>query len=126
MPVKKPKKSLHSGVHVRIQDSIDKRKSILESALLSTNLLQKHEDFKIIRNEKRKQMALFKKIIKEIKLLAKELEYKELPEAKIPKRESPKKLIKQAEKEISIEKISKTRLEHDLEDIRNKLQNLKI
>lgn len=113
-------KTLGKDVHVRVSNSIDKRKSILESALLSNNLLQKYEDLKAIRNEKSKQIALFKKTIKEVILLFKDLEFKELPEIKIQKEE----IIK---KEIMEEKpISRTKLESDLDNIRNKLENLKI
>lgn len=124
---KKTKKKLGKGIHIRITDSIDKRKNILESALLSTNLLQKYEDIKPVRNEKTKQVALFKKIIKETRILFKELEYQELPEVIMPQRESPKKLIKQAEHKLKLEApISRTKLQQDLTDIRNKLENLKI
>lgn len=116
-------KTLHSGVHVRLENYIDKRKNILESALLNVNLSQKYEDFKIVRNEKAKQISLFKKIIKEINLLFKDLEYEELPEVKISKKElKEEKIIK----DIKEKSISKTKLEVDLEDIKNKLENLKI
>lgn len=127
MPKKTKPKKLGKGVHIRIEDQIDKRKIILESALSVANLLQKHEDLKPIRNEKAKQIALFRKIIKETRLLFKELEYEELPEFKLPQKESSRKLMKEIKEEMELEKpITKTRLEHELEDIRNKLENLKI
>lgn len=116
-------KILGEDIHVRVSNSIDKRKLILESALLSNSLLQKYEDIKAVRNEKTKQMALFKKTMKEIILLFKELEFKELPEIKIPKEET----FKRTKKEIMEEKpVSRTKLESDLDNIRNKLENLKI
>ncbi len=127
MPKKNKPKTLGKGVHVRLQEPIEKRKDILESALVSANLLQKYEDIKPLRNEKRKQIALFKKIIKETRILFKELEYEELPEVKIPKVEIPKKLIQEAKHNLKLEApISRTKLEQDLADIRNKLENLKI
>lgn len=110
------------GVHIRVADSIDKRKTILESALLSANLLQKYEDIKPVRNEKTKQIALFKKTVKEVRLLFKELEFEDLPEFKLQKKED-------LNEEISEEPekpLHKAKLESDLEKIRNKLENLKI
>ncbi len=112
------------GLHIKFFNPIDNRKQILESALLVTNLLQKYEDFKSIRNEKEKQKALFNKTIKEIKLLFKNLEYKELPEYKTQKQKISKKT-----KEIKIDlkkPITKTQLELELESIKEKLENLKI
>lgn len=118
-------KVLGKGIHIRLSNSIDKRKLILESALLSNNLLQKYEDLKAVRNEKSKQIALFKKTMKEINLLFRELEFKELPEIKIPKEEP----IRKGRKEKMIEKetpIVRTKIESDLDNIRSKLENLKI
>lgn len=110
------------GLHIKFLNPIDNRKEILESALLTANLLQKYEDFKSIRNEKTKQKALLKKTIKEIRLLFKDLEYKELPEYKIPKTQKKPKETKPDLKET----ITKTKLESELESIRKKLENLKI
>lgn len=123
----KKKEPLGKGVHIRFTESVEKRKDILESALLSANLLQKYEDIKPLRNEKDKQIALFKKIIKETRILFKELEYEDLPDVKIPRRESPQKLVQEAKKEIKQQSpIPKSKLHYDLADIRNKLENLKI
>lgn len=132
MPTKKSdkKESLSGEVHVRMEDSLEKRKTILESALLSANLTQKYEDFKAVRNEKTKQLALFKKLMKEVAFLFKDFEFKELPEVKLPKPE-----IQEEIREIrggykgsaeEIEPTEKTKLERDLEDIKSKLENLKI
>jgi len=117
-------KILTKGVHIRIDNSIDKRKQILESALLTAKLLQEYENLKVIRNEKLKQLSLLKKIIKEIKILFNNLEYKELPEVKLPKPKESKKPSKKI-KTIKQEE-PKTKLQLELEEIRKKLENLKI
>lgn len=115
--------SVDSQIHVRIENHIQKRKNILESAIFSTELLQKYENFKKLRNQKNKQMALLKKTVKEISLLFKELKFKELPQIKIEK-EGP--IAPKIFKEKEIPQPRKDELSRELESIKSKLENLNI
>lgn len=121
------KKLEHKGVHVRLEEPIAKRKEVLESAIYSTELLQKYENFKKIRNLKRKQKALFKKTIKELKLLVDELELKELPTVKIEKpKKEPEEELKITKKKIKEIPKTKSKFAEELEKIRSRLQKLQI
>lgn len=114
---------ISSQLHVQVNNPIDKRREILESAVTSTELLQRYQDFKKIRQEKNKQRAIFKKLIKEINMLMKELEIQELPSTG----KKPKQIKQIKEKTITvIQPKSTDKLTRDLQEIQDKLNNLKI
>ena len=100
MPAKKSNKQ-EKILHARIQNPLLIRKTLLESAITSAEILKSHSLLRKIRSEKNKRKTELKKIFDEIKSLKNKLEEHELPplnrvtHEKVKKTVPKKKLIKQ-------------------------------
>lgn len=117
-------KTDNSQLHVRIDEPIKIRRNILESAIEAAEALKIYERFKAIRKEKVRQEKELKGIIKELAVAMDNLE-KSLPSA--PHEEKPKMYsIKPEVKEKPIKPRleQKTKLEIDLDEIKEKLSRI--
>ncbi len=122
-------------MHVGIIDPNAKRKQILESAILTIQLLKGFERIKDIRKERDKVKSEFKSKLKEINTLAKEFNSL-IPKVKLPEADVKKALHeKVAEtkeklpfKRIRTEKYRKSanldKLDKDIDFLRKKLESL--
>lgn len=105
-------------VFVRITESTDLRKEILESAKISTNILRNCENLTSIYNKKKKESFKLNLVLSEVKSLVNTMQFKEVSsDHETQKQEKiivPKKDFKQKDK-----------LSMDLEEIEKKLNSLK-
>ncbi|QQG39018.1 MAG: hypothetical protein HYS32_00980 [Candidatus Woesearchaeota archaeon] len=134
---KEPNK-VEIGMHVAINSPLEMRREILESAISSAEILQHYEKIKEIKHRKLQYRKRLKKVLSELKFIAKELD-NELPKVKIQEDEKPKrvaqpkipslmpptppKIIKQVIKKPQRE-AHKSKLETDLEELKRRLSKL--
>ncbi|MAG45275.1 MAG: hypothetical protein CMH63_00695 [Nanoarchaeota archaeon] len=85
-----PKEKL---LHARIQNPLLIRKSLLESAITSAEILKIGKDLGKIKTEKNKKKTAIKKIINEVKELSLQLEEHELPPLNVVSKEKIKKAV---------------------------------
>lgn len=127
-------------LHARIQNPLLIRKTLLESAILSAEILRKTKALKKIHTEKNKKKTEIRKLIEEVKTLRIQLEDRELPPLESVKHEKivkrvPKKKLLRAEKSRrkQQEKILKAESKEDQElsgldleisQLRDKIRNL--
>lgn len=120
-------KKVNSQIHVRIDEPIKLRRILLESAIEAAESLKIYERFKAIRREKKRQEKELKAIIKELKI-ANEVLIKNLPLTDYgskPKRIVTPKEIKEIKEPIKPRVVKhKSKLEMDLDSIREKLSKL--
>lgn len=124
---------ISSSVHTRLENAMELRKEVLETALRATELMQKIKNYKKENAEKKIMITKFKKEISELKGVVHELEFKDLPKEitqKLePKTELKVKPAKEIEREVreEIEKpIVRSEMEQEIEDLRAKIENIKI
>lgn len=67
-------------LHMRMDNPVNIRKLVLESAIDATRLQQHLKNLKKIRRQKLEQQKMFKQVIMEIKELFKNIEFESLPE----------------------------------------------
>lgn len=119
-------------MHVGIANPNRKRKEILGSAVEILELLKHYEKSRKIKREKNARKRELKALMKEIKILAGEL--KELiPVVELPKEEAKKEVVEKQIKKVEIKKVEtteikredhSTRLEKDLQALRDKISSL--
>jgi|TARA_B100001971_G_C18143158_1_gene511517 hypothetical protein len=126
-----PKEKL---LHARIQNPLLIRKSLLESAITSAEILKTGRELGKIKTEKNKKKTEIKKIINEIKELSFQLEEKELPPLNVVSKEKIKKVVpkrklvkEETSKRKKQERILKTESKEDqeLSGIDLEISNLK-
>lgn len=119
-------------VHARIENPILVRKTLLESAILTTELLKSYQKLRKIRTEKKHYKVEFRQNLQEIKNLLEKLELQELPRPPtIPKlhtfKEVGKEIKKEKIKRIKQEKLlesESSELDSELRRLQEKLENL--
>ena len=119
-------------VHAQVKNPILVRKTLLESAILATEILKSHQKIKKIRTQKHHFKTQLKKDLQEIKQLVEKLEIHELPRPpSIPSpHKSPvikKELQKEVKEQIKQEKlleVEHSELDSELKKLQEKLKNL--
>lgn len=118
-------------VHAQIKNPILVRKTLLESAILVTEMLKSFQRIKRIRVEKKHYKNELKTNFDEIKKLIEKLSDYELPklplmhhaQPKQVKKEIKKEIIKRVEQEKLVEK-GYSDLDNELKKLQDKLKNL--
>lgn len=108
-------------IYVKVINPLENRKDTLRSAIISAQLLKNCQNFKKIRNEKRKNRLILKTKLKEISSLLKSLEFKEMPSIKVKK----EKIVKPEREEVE-EIPAKDKLTKEIDEIQEKLKSLEI
>ena len=123
---------ISSSVHVKLEQGLNLRKDILETALTATELLQTFKQYKKETTQKTLLITKFKKEISELKGTLHEFELKDLPKDVTrqlqPKQmiiKTPRQLREEIEQEFK-EPIVKSKIESELESLRAKIENIKI
>jgi len=124
---------ISSSVHVRLEQGLNLRKDILETALTATELLQTFKQYKKETNQKTLLITKFKKEISALKETLHELELKDLPKDVTrqlqPKQQmiikTPEELREEIEQDIK-KPIIKSQLEQELEELKSKIEKIKI
>lgn len=119
-------------VHAQVKNPILVRKTLLESAILITEILKSYQKFKKIRTQKQHFKIQLKKDLQEIKQLIEKLEIHELPRPpSIPKPHSSPIVKKEIKKEIKEQIKQEKLIEHEhsefdaeLKKLQEKLKNL--
>jgi len=119
-------------VHAQLKNPILVRKTLLESAILTTEILKSYQKIKKIRTQKQKFKTQLKKDLQEIKQLVEKLEIHELPRPpQIPhSHKSPvikKELKKEVKEQIKQERLlnhEHSELDSELKKLQDKLKNL--
>lgn len=125
---------ISSSVHVRLENGLNLRKEILETALRASELMRRFKEYKKENKEKTILIDKFKKEISNISSSLHDLEFKELPREITKKLSLPEEEIKQKIAEKTVEEIeqefkepiTKTELEIELESLKSKIENIKI
>ena len=120
---------ISSSVHTRLENALGLRKEVLETALKATELLQKFKQYKKDNREKSQQITKFKKEISGLKDAIHELEFKDLPKNIIKEQKPEAKPLKEAAQEIKKqieEPIVKSELQQQVEDLRTRIDSIKI
>ena len=132
MPEKKQEKLLHA----RIQNPLLIRKTLLESAIASAEILKSMKTLKQIKSQEIKGRAELKKLMDEVKSLRDKLEEHELPSLEKVKHEKVNKVVQkkkliheEARKRKKQEKIlgKETKvspLDSEIETLRERIRNL--
>ena len=121
---------ISSSVHTRIENGLELRKEILETALRTTELIQRFKDYKNYNSEKKKLITKFKKDVKELKEVVNNLELKDLPKEYESEMISPEikeiiKPVEQIRREIQ-RPIIKSEIERELDTLRDKISSLEV
>jgi light-regulated signal transduction histidine kinase (bacteriophytochrome) len=122
---------ISSSIHTRIENGLELRKEILETALRTTELIQRFKDYKDYNSEKKKLITKFKKDVKELKEVVNNLELKDLPkeytrELSIPEIKKIIKPSREITREILEKPIIKSEIERELDILRNKISSLEV
>jgi len=121
--------------YTQIQEPLTIRRSVLEAALYSAEILKSYENLKKIHAEKDAYKKKLKTIIANIKILNSRIteELPELPQEERPQPVKKPEPIKPLKVEIKIpikkklmQPVAKSGLDLELEDIKSKLENLRI
>lgn len=121
---------ISSSVHTKIENGLELRKEILETALRTTELIQRFKDYKNYNSEKKKLITKFKKDVKELKEVVNNLELKDLPKEYESEMISPEikeiiKPVEQIRREIQ-RPIIKSEIERELDTLRDKISSLEV
>ena len=73
------KKRPEESVHVRLEMPLDKRKTVLQAAIDTMQLMKRHENIVRIRQEKEQVYVEFRKVLATINRMVREVRMKELP-----------------------------------------------
>ncbi len=122
------KKKKEESVHVRLDDPISKRKDILQTAVMTVELLKKYDVVRELRKEKTKEMDKLRVILNDIKKMTKQIKTKDLPKVKEieTKHKEHKVVVKEKAIEKHEEKIirHKSAIDNQLDALRKKLETL--
>jgi hypothetical protein len=130
MPRKKAVEKKDETTFVRVEAPLVLREEVLHSAIDATNVLKSYERYGLLRDKKITLMKKIKTLMKKI-----EKEFKVIRENHLPRIEEVEKSIEMnATKEIKKKKlhqikktpIEKTALDKEIEEIRKKLNSLRI
>ncbi len=123
-------------LHAQIKNPIFVRKTLLESAILSAEIIRTVHEFKKLKSLENKKKAELKRLFEEIKVLRTKLEEQELPPISEVKQEKikgnvPKKQLireetkKQKQQEKLFEKdTEKSGLDLEIDKLKEKIRNL--
>jgi len=124
---------ISSSVHTKVENGLELRKEILETALRATELTQKIKGYKKDNSEKKKLILKFKQQITDLKQVIHELEFKDLPREFVAKKHKVKDIIKtkkqinkEVEEKILEQPIVKSQLETELDFLRDKINKIKV
>ncbi|MBL7051710.1 MAG: hypothetical protein ISS01_01325 [Nanoarchaeota archaeon] len=122
------KKKKEESVHVRLDNPISKRKRILQTAVMTVELLKKYEVVRELRKEKVKEMDKLRVVLSDIKKMTKRIKVQDLPKVKgIEEKHKEHKIVMKAkniEKHEKIVKVHKSGIESQLDELRRKLETL--
>ncbi len=130
MPKKKAVEKKEETTFVRVEAPLILREEILHSAIDATNILKSYEKYGLLRDKKITLMKRIRTLMKKI-----EKEFKLIREKQLPQIEEIEKSIEMnGKKEIKKKKIhqikktpiEKTALDKEIEEIRAKLNSLRI
>ena len=110
-------------VFVRIQDQLDLRTNLLESAKLTTYLLKKYERLNQINKQKKKEVFKIKLLFSDASSMMNTLEFKDVSWLNSSQKEDKEEV--RTVKKLEKVNIQKDKLTQDLEEIERKLNSLK-
>jgi len=115
-------------VHARITRPVLVRKTLLECAILTTEILKSHQNIKKIRTQKTRLKIQVKKEIQMLKILTQKLEESELPrppELTKEKPKTPKNIKKELKEEVHKRKLQENlEIDSELENLQRKLKSI--
>ena len=123
------------SVHVRLDSPIAKRRMILQTTIDSVALLKRYENIKRIKEEKEKGHEEFKKVLRSINFLVKQIKMQDLPldsddlkKYKVKTKKEPslvQPIVKKIKKVVGKQKEEKKpMLDRQLDELQRKLQRL--
>lgn len=121
-------------VHTMLKQPIETRRQVLQGAVHTVELLKRYQVVKNIRKEKLKALDEFKKEVRAIARLLREIRFTDLPlkhEELLKVRDSKnhlvygeEKVVKKKVKKKSVKRFHKNPLDDDLDALRRKLASL--
>ena len=136
------KKKAEESVHVRIERPVGKRKAVLQTAISAVELLKRYDKIKELHKEKEKAQLDFRKKLRSIHYLLRQIRFKELPLdlqelenvrtvagkklVKIPKPLAKKKVAKRVKKKkvAKKKKVGPQTIDEQLASLRAKMNKL--
>ena len=112
------------ALHVKIERPKELRKSILQIAIDTIELMKKIDEYGELREEKRRKISEFKHLMAEIKKLNMKLNVSQWPQVKIEELKIKKKPEKLIEKKKIEKKTKKALLDEELEMLKKRLERL--
>ena len=121
-------KKKEESVHVRLDNPISKRKNILQTAVMTVELLKKFEVVRDLRKEKVKEMDKLRIVLNDIKKMTRAIKTKDLPKVKgLEEKHKEHKVVMKArhiEKHEKKIKIHRSAIDSQLDALRKKLETL--
>ena len=123
------KKKKQESVHVRLDNPISKRKDILQTEVMTVELLKKYEVVRELRKAKVREMDNLRIVLSDIKKMTKDIKTKDLPKVKgIDEKHKEHKIVMKAkhiekheEKKIIVHRSA---IDSQLDALRKKLETL--